>query len=571
MKQVNEELRESLVELQTQLERERARRQEGDLLLSSVSCLATARDPEAVYAVLVDVLGPLLHFDVAALFLVDEGTLVSMAAEDHPLAGARLNIDSALQRVLSGKPVAVFDTSKQPAWAAQSSILLSRVRSALHIPIFAGKSVAVLICVHTEKGFFAVHHTRTAQRIVPMVSAALLSIQGFQLRLKSEQERQAAIAAHRDFLERALGSVGAGVGHVTSADLTPLGCTLHEILADWKTPDDWWLHYRNLLSLGNTVRISDTRPTGNRFTHEATLMETTNDDQLLLIADVTRWALAEQALQNMNTELVVARDTALSANQAKSNFLANMSHELRTPLNAIIGYTDLLTEDAQAHNETETLGYLKQVLQAATHLLSLIEDVLDLSKVEAEHMNMNMDWIDLDGLLGNVRETIALAVKQHGNTLRIAHKLPQKKIWADQARLQQVLLNLLSNAAKFTSAGIIDIHVTLRRENNGQEQFAFEVRDTGAGIPADRLEDIFQPFSQVDTSSTRRYGGTGLGLTISRSYCELMGGSLIVTSTMNVGSTFTVLLPVIEPSHNDEGTYPKNRQGTEKINGLAAN
>ena len=570
MKQVNEELRESLVELQAQLEQERALRREGDLLLSSVSCLATARDPEAVYAVLVDVLGPLLHFDVAALFLVDEGTLVSMAAEDHPLAGVRLNIDSALQRVLSGKPVAVFDTSKQPAWAAQSPILLSRVRSALHIPIFAGKSVAVLICVHTEKGFFAVHHTRTAQRIVPMVSAALLSIQGFQLRLKSEQERQAAIAAHRDFLERALGSVGAGVGHVTSADLTPLGCTLHEILADWKTPDDWWLHYRNLLSLGNTVRISDTSPTGNRFTHEATLMETTNDDQLLLIADVTRWALAEQALQNMNTELVVARDTALSANQAKSNFLANMSHELRTPLNAIIGYTDLLTEDAQAHNETETLGYLKQVLQAATHLLSLIEDVLDLSKVEAEHMNMNMDWIDLDGLLGNVRETIALAVKQHGNTLRIAHKLPQKKIWADQARLQQVLLNLLSNAAKFTSAGIIDIHVTLRRENNGQEQFAFEVRDTGVGIPANRLEDIFQPFSQVDTSSTRRYGGTGLGLTISRSYCELMGGSLTVTSTVNVGSTFTVLLPVTDPPHNDKETYTKNERNTEQINDLAA-
>jgi len=573
MKQVNEELRESLVELQAQLEQERALRREGDLLLSSVSCLATARDPEAVYSVLVDVLGPLLHFDVAALFLVDEGTLVSMAAEDHPLAGVRLNIDSALQRVLSGKPVAVFDTSKQPAWAAQSPILLSRVRSALHIPIFAGESVAVLVCVHAKKGFFATRHTRIAQRIMPMVSAALLSIQGFQLRLKSEQQNQAAtaIATHRDLLERALGSVGAGVGHVTSADLTPLGCTLHEILADWKTPDAWWLHYRNLLSLGNTVRISDTSPTGNRFTHEATLMETTNDDQLLLIADVTRWVLAEQALQNMNTELVVARDTALSANQAKSNFLANMSHELRTPLNAIIGYTDLLTEDAQAHNETETLSYLKQVLQAATQLLSLIEDILDLSKVEAEHINMNMGWIDLDSLLENVRETIALAVKQHGNTLRIIHKMPQRKIWTDQTRLQQVLLNLLSNAAKFTSAGIIDIHITSRREDNGQEQFAFEVRDTGVGIPADRLEDIFQPFSQVDTSSTRRYGGTGLGLTISRSYCELMGGSLTVTSTVNVGSTFTVLLPVTNPSHNDKGTYAKNGQDTEQINDLTAN
>jgi len=549
MKQVNEELRESLVELQVQLEQERAWRQEGDLLLEGVTRLAVARDPETVYAVLVDVLGPLLHFDVAALFLADDNMLVSMATEEHSLAGVRLDIDPALRRVLLGKPVAVFDTSKQPAWAIQSPALLNRVRSALHIPIFAGESVAVLICVHSEKGFFAARHTRIAQRIMPMVSAALLSIQGFQLRLKSEQQNQAAtaIATHRDLLERALGSVGAGVGYVTSTNLVPLGCTLHEILTDWKTPNAWWLHYRNHLHSGHTVLINDTSPTGKRFTHEATLMETTGDDQLLLIADVTRWVLAEQALQDMNTELVVARDTALSANRAKSNFLANMSHELRTPLNAIMGYTDLLVEDAQAHKELETLSYLEQVLQAATQLLSLIDNVLDLSRIEAESINVHMGWVDLDTLLEDIRVTITPAVEQRGNTLRITRKVSRNKIWTDKERLQQVLVNLLSNAAKFTTAGFIEIYVTSCHANDVQEQFAFEVRDTGVGIPADRLDDIFQPFSQVDTSNTRRYGGTGLGLTISRSYCELMGGSLTVTSTVNVGATFTVLLPVTCP------------------------
>ncbi|MBN4053090.1 hypothetical protein JYT81_00750, partial [Gammaproteobacteria bacterium AH-315-K14] len=530
-----------------------------------------ARDPEAVYTVLVDVLGPLLRFDVAALFLVNGDDLVSMATEDHSLAGVRLSIDPALRRVLCGKSVAVFDTSKQPAWAAQSPALLGRVRSVLHIPIFsrgsiagertAGESRAVLICVHAEKGFFAPRHTRTAQRIVPMVSAALLSIQGFQLRLKSERQRQAAIATHRDLLERALGSVGAGVGCVVSADLSPLGGTLHEILADWETPNAWWSHYRSCLRLGDTVRISDTSPTGRRFIHEATLMETPGDDRLLLVADVTRWVLAEQALQDMNAELVVARDTALSANRAKSSFLANMSHELRTPLNAIMGYTDLLAEDAQAREETEAFHYLKQVLQAATQLLTLIDDVLDLSRIEAGRIDIKMGWVDLDSLLEDVCMTITPAIERQGNTLRVTRNVSQGKIWADRKRLQQVLLNLLSNAAKFTSAGLIEIYLTLCPcpADNGRKQFALEVRDTGIGIPADRLEDIFQLFSQVDTSSTRRYGGTGLGLTISRSYCELMGGSLVAASTVNGGSTFTVILPMAHPSSHNEGMKTKEQ------------
>ncbi len=553
MKQANEELRESLVELQAQLERERAWRKEGDLLLAGVTRLATARDPEAVYAVLVDVLGPLLHFDVAALFLVDDSVLVSMAAEDHLFSGVQLRIDPALQRVLCGKSVTVFDTSKQPAWATQSPALLNRVRSVLHIPIFAGERDAVLICGHTEKGFFAARHTRTAQRIVPMVSAALLSIQGFQLRLESEQQNQAAtaIAAHRDLLERALGSVGAGVGYVASAGLLPLGCTLPNILVDWETPDAWWLHYRTRLELGNTVRIGDVSPASNRFTHEVTLMETAGDEQLLVIADVTRWVFAEQALQDMNAELVIARDTALSESRAKSSFLANMSHELRTPLNAIIGYTELLSEDAQAYENMEMLGDLNRVLLAATQLLSLIDDVLDLSKIEAERIDMNMTWVDLDSLLEEVCVTITPAVKQRGNTLRVTRKVSQDKVWADRERLHQVLLNLVSNASKFTTSGVIDIHVVLRHTDEDGDQFAFEVRDTGIGIPANRLEHIFQPFSQADTSTTRRYGGTGLGLTISRSYCELMGGRLMAASTVDVGSIFTVLLPVDCPLINE--------------------
>ncbi|MBL1278213.1 MAG: hypothetical protein COB30_019230 [Ectothiorhodospiraceae bacterium] len=565
MKYANEELRESLVELQTQLEQERAWRQEGDLLLAGVSSLTMARDPEAVYVVLVDVLGPLLHFDDAALFSVDDGALVSMATGDHLLTGLRLGIDPALQRVLSGKPVALFDTSKQPAWATQSCALLGRVRSVLHIPVFlgdgsasegkVGEGVAVLICVHAEKGFFAPRHTRIAQRIVPMVSAALLSIQGFQLRLKSERQRQAAVAitTQRDLLERALGSVGGGVGCVVSADLSPLGGTLHEILADWETPNAWWSRYRSRLELGNTVRISDTSPMGKRFIHEATLMDTSGDERLLLVADVTRWVLAEQALKDMNAELVITRDAALLANRAKSRFLANMSHELRTPLNAIMGYTQLLAEDAQARGEVEIQSDLEKVLLAATQLLSLIDGVLDLSKIEAERIGMNMDWIDLDGLLGEVCVTIAPIIKQQDNILRVAHTVPQSKIWADKKRLQQVLLNLLSNAAKFTTAGSITIYVALRVLDGRREQLAFEVRDTGIGIPADCLEDVFQPFSQVDTSSTREYGGTGLGLTISRRYCELMGGSLEVVSAENAGSTFTVLLPIADSPHHDEG------------------
>ncbi|MFV9503258.1 MAG: response regulator [Oscillochloridaceae bacterium umkhey_bin13] len=236
-----------------------------------------------------------------------------------------------------------------------------------------------------------------------------------------------------------------------------------------------------------------------------------------------------------------ARVAAEEANRAKSAFLANMSHELRTPLNAIIGYSEMLQEEVADLGDTSLTPDLLKIHTAGRHLLALINDILDLSKIEAGKMELHLEHVSLGPLIDDVMATISPLAARNGNTLAV-HGDRALSLTADLTRLRQSLLNLLANAAKFTEQGQITLAISQVMTSEG-EFIHLQVRDTGIGMRQEQLGKLFREFTQGDTSTTRRYGGTGLGLALSRRFCQMMGGDITVTSVPGHGSTFTIILP----------------------------
>lgn len=252
----------------------------------------------------------------------------------------------------------------------------------------------------------------------------------------------------------------------------------------------------------------------------------------------------ENQVRRRTSDLNIAKEIAEAASRAKSTFLANMSHELRTPLNAIIGYSDLLMESAEEPGKTETIPDLVRIHAAGQHLLRLISDILDLSKIEAGKMSIELESVDVSDLIDDAVTTIALLAMRTGNTVQVSISNDLGFLHADRTRLRQILLNLLSNACKFTEKDTI-VLTAARTSVDGQETIKISITDHGIGMTQDEMKTLFQPFTQGDNSSTRRHEGTGLGLAISRRFCQIMGGDIAVTSGPGVGSTFTVELPVV--------------------------
>jgi signal transduction histidine kinase/CheY-like chemotaxis protein len=259
--------------------------------------------------------------------------------------------------------------------------------------------------------------------------------------------------------------------------------------------------------------------------------------------DITERLAAEARLRATNEELEQARDAALEASRVKTQFLANMSHELRTPLNAIIGYSELLTEEAEDLDQDGLAQDAEKIRNAGRHLLGLINDILDLSKIEAGRFDLYTEPVDVQQLLDEVVATITPLARERGNRVILTNDLAHDAIETDPTRLKQILLNLLSNANKFTEEGTIELSTGIHPEDEGA--FFLAVRDTGIGLEEEQLDGLFQPFVQADSSTTRKYGGTGLGLAISQRFAELLGGHIQVESRPNEGSTFTVRLPLV--------------------------
>lgn len=270
-------------------------------------------------------------------------------------------------------------------------------------------------------------------------------------------------------------------------------------------------------------------------------------------SDITDRVKAEAALAERTEQLARTRDEAVQASLIKSQFLANMSHELRTPLNAIIGYSEMLQEEAELLGEPEFSEDLAKISKAGNHLLALINDILDISKIEAGKMELFPESCRLSDLVQDTIATIRPLVENKGNKLltKCEH---EGTITADVTKLRQILINLLSNANKFTDAGTITFEVCTE-SRSGRPGYNFSVRDTGIGMSPDQLDKLFQPFTQADASTTRKYGGTGLGLAISQRYSRLMGGDIQVESKFGEGTIFSCWLPAAPQDLIDTSTW----------------
>jgi signal transduction histidine kinase/CheY-like chemotaxis protein len=264
--------------------------------------------------------------------------------------------------------------------------------------------------------------------------------------------------------------------------------------------------------------------------------------------------------KHMQEELLKAKDAAEEASRAKSAFLANMSHELRTPLNAIIGYSEILEEEMRDSGSQENVRDLRRVQGAGKHLLSLINDVLDLSKIEAGKMSLHLETFAVEPLVDEMITTLQPAAERNGNHLTLRMAGDVGAMYADVTKVRQILFNLLSNSCKFTEKGTVTLEV--ERPRGSEERIVFRVSDSGIGMTPEQQRNVFQYFTQADSSTARKYGGTGLGLAISQRFTHMMHGEIRVASTSGEGSVFTVELPARVPLESSESTpaTPEPRQ-----------
>ena len=397
-----------------------------------------------------------------------------------------------------------------------------------------------------EQAVVANYHPLTEKGEEAFTLSMLIDVSEFEARLETVRNTYVTIVIVISLL---LSVMMISILNVTA--LTPLqrlGEQLRNIRRDKK-------------QLGKSVSVSGNREVSelaegfNEMTDELkTLYDTllSRNDELSLEVDVRERAEKElkkhrdhleDLVEQRTLDLASARDAALDASRSKSLFLANMSHELRTPLNAIIGYSEMMMEEYAQKGEAEKIGDLEKIHSAGRHLLTLINEILDLTKIEAGRMDLYEEWFDVRGMLDAVIDTVKPDFCKNKNKFEIICPEDIGDLYADLTKLRQSLYNLLSNAGKFSPGG--NVVLSVRRQTSGdQEQIIFSVEDDGIGISQEQQEKLFEAFTQADPSMTRKFGGTGLGLAVSQHFCSMMGGDIQIVSAQGQGSTFTITLPV---------------------------
>ena len=401
--------------------------------------------------------------------------------------------------------------------------------------------------------------------------------------ITDRKRAEAALRSSEERFSKAFHASPVGISICTLTDgcfldanesfLRQLGWERHEFLGH--TADELGM----FVNSEDGQRITQTLQSQNSISNQEILIRTKTGEERDWLLSVELIHLATtQCVLIMTSDITEAKRgeefrraalAAEAANRSKSEFLANMSHELRTPLNAIIGYSELLQEDAEDLGAEEFVSDLKRISTAGQHLLAIIKDILDFSKIEAGRMKLDLENFSILNLVEDVTAMIALMADKNSNILDIRCADDIGDLHTDLTKLRECLLNLLSNASKFTFSGVITFTVTRQevkiteefaveegadggQENSSsltfsksrsQEWIVFTVKDTGIGMTPDQLARVFEPFTQADSSSTKKYGGTGLGLTITKKYCKMMGGDITAVSELDKGSTFTIRLP----------------------------
>ena len=430
------------------------------------------------------------------------------------------------------------------AWEGRSNKYEdTTARGVMVVPLLIGhRLVGTLASVHLEEGReFGPEDLRLLNLFAPQ---AAIAIENARLFTEARSQRQyfqtvvqnSPVAIVTLDLEGRISSLNPAFERLFGyPPEEALGFDLDELI----TTDETRLEAKR--RTGQVVAGDVARGTGRRRRRDGSFIDV---EFAGVLVDVDGESFGVVALYHDITELLEARRDAEAASGAKSQFLASMSHELRTPLNAIIGYSEMLQEDAEDAGQDAFVPDLEKIHSAGRHLLALINDILDLSKIEAGKMELHIESFDAEDVIRQVATTIQPLVNKNGNELVVRGTERIGRMRSDSTRLRQVALNLLSNASKFTDHGTITLEADRRTPPGAdREWIEISVRDTGIGMTDEQLGRLFEAFSQAESSIAKRYGGTGLGLAISRRFCRMMGGDIFVDSDPGVGSTFTVRLP----------------------------
>ncbi|TFG62158.1 MAG: response regulator, partial [Gemmatimonadales bacterium] len=478
-----------------------------------------------------------------AMFDEDRQDLVIVASHNigSDSTGTRLTLgEGAMGRVAATHEPLVIPNYQE--WLGRSDKYSdTTARGVMVVPLLIGsRLVGTLASVHLEEDrMFGDEDLRLLNLFAPQAAVAIENA-----RLYTEAQRQrryfeavvqeSPVAIVTLDLEGNVSSMNPAFEHLFgySPD-EAIGQNLDELITSRDTLSEAAARTREAFDDGATRGI------GTRRRKDGTFLDV---EYAGVLVDVGGDRSGIVALYHDISELLEARRQAESANSAKSSFLASMSHELRTPLNAIIGYSEMLQEDAEEIGQESFVPDLIKIHTSGKHLLALINDILDLSKIEAGKMELYLDRFDIADVIEQVGTTIQPLVTANGNELSVHYAGNAGTMYSDQTRLRQVLLNLLSNASKFTENGKITLDIQ-RIAGEPHDEIRFIVRDTGIGMTAEQLSGLFEPFKQAEVSTATKYGGTGLGLTISRRFCHMMGGDIVAESVPGAGSSFTVHLP----------------------------